>query len=67
MCDVVLINVKQRLSDLKHVSVRLIGPCTIVFERQGKLNDIEYDCEGQALKYLHVHTEFLKHYLGQVV
>ena len=65
--DVVLMNVKRRLSDLKNVGVRWIGPCTIVYERPGKLYDIEYECEGQVTKYLRVHPEFLKLYLGQVV
>ena len=67
MGDVVLMNVKQCLSDLKNVVLRWIGPCTIVYERPGKLYDIEYECEGQVTKYLRVHPEFLKLYLGQVV
>ena len=56
--DVVLMNVKQQLSDLKNVSVRWIGPCTIVYERPGKLYNIEYECEGQVVKYLCVAQSF---------
>ena len=67
MGDVVLMNIKQWLSDLKNVGVRWIGPCTVVYERPVKLYNVEYECEGQVVKYLHVHPEFLKLYLGQVV
>ena len=35
--DVVLMNVKQQLSDLKNMGVRRIGPCTIVYKHPGKL------------------------------
>ena len=62
-----LMNLKQRLSDLKNVGVHWIGPCTIVYEHPGKLYNIKYECEGQVTKYLHVHPEFLKLYLDQVV
>ena len=65
--DVVLMNIKKRLSDIKNVGVRWIGPCTVVYERPGKLYDIKYKCEGKVLKYFRVHPEFLKLYLGQVV
>ena len=65
--DVVLMNVKQQLNDLKNVVVLWIGQCTIVYEHPGKLYNIEYECEGHVIKYLHVHPEFLKLYLGQVV
>ena len=65
--DVVLMNVKQRLSDLKNIGVHWIGLCTIVYERPGKLYDIEYECRGQVFKYLRVHPKFLKLYLDQVV
>ena len=67
MGDVVLMNVKQQLSDLKNVGVQWLGPCTIAYERPGKLYKIEYECEGQVVKYLCVHPEFLKLYLDQVV
>ena len=65
--DVVLMNVKQQLSDLKNMGVRWIGPCTIVYKQPGKLYIIKYKCKGQVTKYLRVHPEFLKLYLGQVV
>ena len=65
--DVVLMNVKQQIIDLKNVGVRWIGPCTIVYERSGKLYNIEYECKGQVVKYLRLHPEFLILYLSQVV
>ena len=39
--DVVLMNIKKRLSDIKNVGVRWVGPCTVVYELPGKLYDIE--------------------------
>ena len=57
--NVVLMNIKKRVKDIKNVGVRWIGPCTVVYERPGNLFDIEYECEGQVLKYLRVHPEFL--------
>ena len=65
--DVVLMNIKKRIKDIKNVGVRWIGPCTVVYERPGKLFDIEYECKGQVSKYLRVHPEFLKLYAGQIV
>ena len=65
--DVVLMNTKKRLSDIKNVRVCWIGPCTVVYERPGKLYDIEYKCKGKVLKYFKAHPEFQKLYLGQVV
>ena len=65
--DMVLMNIKNCLKDLKNVGVRWIGPCTVVYERPGKLYNIEYECDGKVMKYLRVHPEFLKLYLGQVV
>ena len=67
MGDVVLMNVKKRLSGFKNIGVHWIGLCTIVYERPGKLYNIKYECKGQVVKYFCVHPEFLKLYLGQVV
>ena len=58
---------QKRIKDIKNVGVRWIGPCTVVYERPGKLFDIEYECKSQVLKYLRVHPEFLKLYAGQIV
>ena len=65
--NVVLMNIKKRIKDIKNVGVRWIGPCTVVYERPGILFDIKYECEGQVFKYLRVHPEFLKLYAGQIV
>ena len=65
--NIVLTNVKKRIKDIKNVGVSWIGPCMVVYERPGKLFDIEYECKGQVLKYLRVHPEFLKLYAGQIV
>ena len=65
--NVVLMNIKKRIKDIKNVGVRWIGPCTVVYERPGKLFDIEYECKGQVSKYLRVHPEFFKFYAGQIV
>ena len=65
--DIVLMNVKKRIKDIKNVGVWWIGPCTVVYERPGQLYDIEYKCEGSTVKYLRVHLEFLKLYIGQVM
>ena len=65
--DVVLTNIKNWLKDIKNVGVHWIGPCTVVYERPGKPYNIEYECDGKITKYLWVHPEFLKLYLGQVV
>ena len=65
--SVVLMNIKNRLKDLKNVGVRWIGPCTVVYERPGKLYNIEYECDSKITKYLQVHPEFLKLNLVQVV
>ena len=65
--DIVLMNIKKRIRDIKNVGVRWIGPCTVVYERPSKLFNIEYDCEGKVSKYLRVHPEFLKLYVGQVM
>ena len=35
--DIVLMNIKKRSRDIKNVGVRWIGPCTVVYERPGKL------------------------------
>ena len=67
MGDIVLMNIKKRIRDIKNVGVRWIGPCTVVYERPGKLFDVEYNCEGKVTKHLRVHPEFLKLYVGQVV
>ena len=64
--DIVLINIKKRIKDIKNVGVRWIGPSTVVYENPSKLFDIEYDCKGKTTKYLRVRPEFFL-YLGQVV
>ena len=38
--DVVLMNIKKRLPNIKNVGVHWIGPCTIIYEQPGKLFDI---------------------------
>ena len=48
MLDFVLVNVKQRLSDLKNVGILWIGPCTVVYEHPFKPYNTNYKCEGQA-------------------
>ena len=58
--DIVLINVKKRIEDIKNVGVQWIGPCTVVYKRPGQLYDIKYKCEGSTIKYLEVHPEFIK-------
>ena len=65
--DVVLINVKKKIKDIKNVGVQWIGLCTKVHKRSGQLYDIKYKCEGSTLKYLRLHLEFLKLYVGQVM
>ena len=65
--DVVLMNIKKRLSNIKNVGVCWISPCTVIYEQPGKLYDIEYKCKGNVMKYFRVHPEFLKLYLGHVV
>ena len=50
--DMVLMNIKNRLKDLKNVGVRWIGPCTVVYERLGKLYNVEYECDSKITKYL---------------
>ena len=64
--NVVLMNIKKQIKDIKNVGVRWIGPCTVVYERLGKLFDIEYKCKGQVLKYLRVHPKFLKCMWGKL-
>ena len=49
--NIVLLNIKKRIRDIKNVGVRWIGPCTVVYERPGKLFDVEYNCEGKVTKY----------------
>ena len=63
--DVVLMNIKERLSNIKNIEVCWIVPCTVVYEQPGKLYVIEYKCKGKVLKYFRVHPEFLKLYLGR--
>ena len=65
--DIVLMNIKKRIRDIKNVDVSWIGPCTMVYERPGKLFDVEYNCEGKVTKYLRVQPEFLKLYVRKVV
>ena len=67
MGDIVLMNIKKRSRDIKNVGVRWLGPCMVAYERPGELFDVEYNCEGKVNKYLRVHPEFLKLYVGQVV
>ena len=62
--NVVLMNIKKLIKDIKNVGVRWIGPCMVVYERPGKLFDFEHECEGQVLKYLRVNPEFLKFVCG---
>ena len=65
--DIVLMNVKKRIKDIKNVVVQWISPCTVVYERPGQFYDTEYKCEGSTIKYLRLHPEFLKLYIGQVM
>ena len=65
--DIVLMNVKKRIKDIKNVEVQWIGLCTVVYKRPNQLYDIKYKCEGSTIKYLRVHPEFLKLYIGQVM
>ena len=62
--DIVLLNVKKIIKDIKNVGVQCIGPCTVVYKRPSQLYDIKYECEGSTIKYLREHLEFLKLYIG---
>ena len=48
--DIVLMNIKKRIRDIKNVGFRWIGPCTVVYKRPVKLFDVEYNCEGKVTK-----------------
>ena len=65
--DIVLMNVKKRIKDIKNVGVQWIGPCTVVYKRPGQFYDIEYKCEESTIKYLRVHPKFFKLYVGKVM
>ena len=47
--DIVLMNIKKRIKDIKNVKVQWIGPCTVVYKRPGHFYDIEYKCEGSTV------------------
>ena len=38
--DIVLMNIKKRIRDIKNVGVMWTGPCTVVYERPGKPFDV---------------------------
>ena len=65
--DIVLMNIKKKMKDIKNVGVQWIGPCTVVYKRPGQLYDIEYEYEGSTVKDLRVHPKFLKLYVSQIM
>ena len=55
------------MKDINNVVVQWIGPCTVVYKRPGQLYDIKHKCKRSTVKYLRVHPEFLKLYIGQIM
>jgi len=63
--DLVLFNIKNRISNLKAGQIHWIGPCKVEYEHPGKLFDLNYEVNGKNQTYYRVHPEFMKIYRGQ--
>ena len=61
--NIVFINIKKQIKDIKNVGVKWIDHFTVVYERPGPLFDIKYEFEVQVTKYLQIHPEFKSYML----